>query len=149
MNFRHANHVARSSLHRINNYEWQRQHTLSLCVRTRAVRAVACKRDVTPAIWRDFFRLNASAPCKRASFDAGIFDGSSHELGFDFERRAREREFWLMGTHLWPLRTPKARPRRPARPRPHPGFEFAPDTASIICERPIAADGASSVVPPY
>ena len=92
MNFRHANHVARSSLHRINNYEWQRQHTLSLCVRTRAVRAVACKRDVTPAIWRDFFRLNASAPCKRASFDAGIFDGSSHELGFDFERRARERE---------------------------------------------------------
>jgi hypothetical protein len=109
----------------------------------------SCKRDVTPAIWRDFFRLNASAPCKRASFDAGIFDGSSHELGFDFERRAREREFWLMGTHLWPLRTPKARPRRPARPRPHPGFEFAPDTASIICERPIAADGASSVVPLY
>jgi hypothetical protein len=107
MNFRHANHVARSSLHRINNYEWQRQHTLSLCVRTRAVRAVACKRDVTPAIWRDFFRLNASAPCKRASFDAGIFDGSSHELGFDFERRARERErereFWLTGTHLWPF----------------------------------------------
>ena len=67
----------------------------------------SCKRDVTPAIWRDFFRLNASAPCKRASFDAGIFDGSSHELGFDFERRAREREFWLMGTHLWPLRTPR------------------------------------------
>ena len=31
-------------------------------------------------------------------------------------------EFWLTGTHLGPLRTPKARSRRPARrPRPHDG----------------------------
>jgi hypothetical protein len=114
----------------------------------------SCKRDVTSAIWRDFFRLNASAPCKRASFDAGIFDGSSHELGFDFERRARERE--------------RERERVLADGNASVAVADAEDetastgkTASASrlrirtrhdqhhLERPIAADGASSVVPPY
>ena len=48
-------------------------------------------------------------------------------------------EFWLTGTHLGPLRTPKgeiAPTGKAFRVRMMASFEFAPDTASIICERP-------------
>ena len=48
-------------------------------------------------------------------------------------------EFWLTGTHLGPLRTPKgeiAPTGKTFRVRIMASFEFAPGTASIICERP-------------
>jgi hypothetical protein len=48
-------------------------------------------------------------------------------------------KFWLTGTHLGPLRTPKgeiAPTGKAFRVRMMASFEFAPDTASIICERP-------------
>jgi SnoaL-like polyketide cyclase len=48
-------------------------------------------------------------------------------------------EFWLTGTHLGPLRTPKgeiAPTGRAFRVRMMASFEFAPGTAKIICERP-------------
>ena len=48
-------------------------------------------------------------------------------------------EFWLTGTHLGPLRTPKgeiAPTGTTFRVRIMASFEFAPGTASIICERP-------------
>jgi hypothetical protein len=48
-------------------------------------------------------------------------------------------EFWLTGTHLGPLRTSKgeiAPTRKAFRVRMMASFEFAPDTARIICERP-------------
>ena len=48
-------------------------------------------------------------------------------------------EFWLTGTHLGPLRTPKseiAPTGKAFRVRMMASFEFAPGTASIICERP-------------
>ncbi len=48
-------------------------------------------------------------------------------------------EFWLMGTHLGPLRTPKgeiAPTRKTFRVRMMASFEFAPNSAKIICERP-------------
>jgi hypothetical protein len=50
-------------------------------------------------------------------------------------------EFWLTGTHLEPLRTPKgeiAPTGRAFRVRMMASFEFSPDTGSIICERPIS-----------
>jgi len=48
-------------------------------------------------------------------------------------------EFWLTGTHLGPLRTPTgeiAPMGKAFRVRMMASFEFAPGTASIICERP-------------
>ena len=48
-------------------------------------------------------------------------------------------EFWLTETHLGPLRTPKgeiAPTGKTFRVRIMASFEFAPGTASIICERP-------------
>ena len=48
-------------------------------------------------------------------------------------------EFWLTGTHLGPLRTPKgeiAPTGKAFRVRMMASFEFAPDSAKIICERP-------------
>ena len=48
-------------------------------------------------------------------------------------------EFWLTGTHLGPLRTPKgeiAPTGRAFRVRIMASFEFAPGSAKIICERP-------------
>jgi predicted ester cyclase len=48
-------------------------------------------------------------------------------------------EFWLTGTHLGPLRTPKgeiAPTGKSFRVRMMASFEFAPGTAKIICERP-------------
>src|ERR1041385_8922219 len=48
-------------------------------------------------------------------------------------------EFWLTGTHLGPLRTPKgevAPTGKAFRVRMMASFEFAPDTAKIVCERP-------------
>src|SRR5436190_21483655 len=48
-------------------------------------------------------------------------------------------EFWLTGTHLGPLRTPKgeiAPTGKAFRVRMMASFEFAPGTAKIICERP-------------
>jgi ketosteroid isomerase-like protein len=48
-------------------------------------------------------------------------------------------EFWLTGTHLGPLRTPKgeiAPTGKAFRVRMMASFEFAPGTARIICERP-------------
>ena len=48
-------------------------------------------------------------------------------------------EFWLTGTHLGPLRTPKgeiAPSGRSFRVRMMASFEFEPGTAKIICERP-------------
>ena len=50
-------------------------------------------------------------------------------------------EFWLTGTHLGPLRTPKgeiAPTGRSFRVRMMASFEFEPGTAKIICERPIS-----------
>src|ERR1700716_3295984 len=48
-------------------------------------------------------------------------------------------EFWLTGTHLGLLRTPKgeiAPTGKAFRVRIMASFEFAPDTAKIVCERP-------------
>jgi predicted ester cyclase len=48
-------------------------------------------------------------------------------------------EFWLTGTHLGPLRTPKgdiAPTGKAFRVRMMASFEFAPGSAKIICERP-------------
>jgi predicted ester cyclase len=48
-------------------------------------------------------------------------------------------EFWLTGTHLGPLRTPKgeiAPTGKAFRVRMMASFEFAPDSAKIVCERP-------------
>jgi len=48
-------------------------------------------------------------------------------------------EFWLTGTHLGPLRTPKgeiAPTGKAFRVRIMASFEFAPGSAKIICERP-------------
>ena len=48
-------------------------------------------------------------------------------------------EFWLTGTHLGPLRTPKgeiAATGKAFRVRMMASFEFAPKSAKIICERP-------------
>ena len=48
-------------------------------------------------------------------------------------------EFWLTGTHLGPLRTPKgeiAPTGKTFRVRMMASFEFAPDSARIVCERP-------------
>ena len=48
-------------------------------------------------------------------------------------------EFWLTGTHLGPLRTPKGEigpTGKSFRARMMASFEFAPDSAGIICERP-------------
>jgi hypothetical protein len=48
-------------------------------------------------------------------------------------------EFWLTGTHLGPLRTRKgeiAPTGKAFRVRMMTSFEFVPDTARIICERP-------------
>jgi hypothetical protein len=48
-------------------------------------------------------------------------------------------EFWLTGTHLGPLRTPKgeiAPTGKSFRVRMMASFEFAPGTTGIICERP-------------
>jgi hypothetical protein len=48
-------------------------------------------------------------------------------------------EFWLTGTYLGPLRTPKgeiASTGKAFRVRMMASFEFAPGSAKIICERP-------------
>ena len=48
-------------------------------------------------------------------------------------------EFWLTGTHLGPLRTPKgeiAPTGKKFRVRMMASFEFEPGSAKIICERP-------------
>ena len=48
-------------------------------------------------------------------------------------------EFWLTGTHLGPMRTPKgeiAATGKACRVRMMASFEFAPNSAKIICERP-------------
>jgi limonene-1,2-epoxide hydrolase len=48
-------------------------------------------------------------------------------------------EFWLIGTHLGPLRTPKgeiAPTGKAFRVRIMASFEFAPGSAKIMCERP-------------
>jgi hypothetical protein len=48
-------------------------------------------------------------------------------------------EFWLTGTHLGPLRTPKGEigpTGKSFRVRMMASFEFASDSAGIICERP-------------
>jgi predicted ester cyclase len=48
-------------------------------------------------------------------------------------------EFWLTGTHLGPLRTPKgeiAPTGKAFRVRMMASFEFTPGSAKIICERP-------------
>jgi len=48
-------------------------------------------------------------------------------------------EFWLTGTHLGPLRTPKreiAPTGRKFRVRMMASFEFAPGSNRIVCERP-------------
>jgi hypothetical protein len=48
-------------------------------------------------------------------------------------------EFWLTGTHLGPLRTPKgeiAPSGKSFRVRMMASFEFEPGSAKIICERP-------------
>jgi ketosteroid isomerase-like protein len=48
-------------------------------------------------------------------------------------------EFWLTGTHLGPLRTPKgeiAPTRKAFRVRMMASFAFAPGSAKIVCERP-------------
>jgi ketosteroid isomerase-like protein len=48
-------------------------------------------------------------------------------------------EFWLTGTHLGPLRTPKgeiAATGKTFRVRMMASFEFARDSAKIVCERP-------------
>ena len=48
-------------------------------------------------------------------------------------------EFWLTGTHLGPLRTPKgeiAATGRAFRVRMMASFEFAPGSDKIVCERP-------------
>ena len=48
-------------------------------------------------------------------------------------------EFWLTGTHLGPLRTPKgdiAPTGKTFRVRMAASFEFAAGTAKIVCERP-------------
>jgi hypothetical protein len=96
-------------------------YAFALRENSRCARCCQQARCYSRAVWRDFFKLNASAPCKRASFDAGIFDGSSHELGFDLSdartrARAREREREReRSANRWPLRTPKAGRRRPER----------------------------------
>lgn len=54
-------------------------------------------------------------------------------------------EFWLTGTHLGPLRTPKgtiAATGRSFRVRMAATFEFAPGTDKIVCERPYFDQGA-------
>jgi limonene-1,2-epoxide hydrolase len=48
-------------------------------------------------------------------------------------------EFWLTGTHLGPLRTPKgeiAPTGKSFRVRMMASFEFEPGTEKIVCERP-------------
>jgi hypothetical protein len=48
-------------------------------------------------------------------------------------------EFWLTGTHVGPLRTPKteiAPTGKTFRGRVMAIFEFAPGTEGIVCERP-------------
>ena len=48
-------------------------------------------------------------------------------------------EFWLTGTHLGPLRTPKgeiAPTGRAFRVRMMASFEFAAGSDKIVCERP-------------
>lgn len=48
-------------------------------------------------------------------------------------------EFWLTGSHLGPLRTPKgeiAATGRAFRVRVMASFEFAPGSDKIVCERP-------------
>lgn len=54
-------------------------------------------------------------------------------------------EFWLTGTHLGPLRTPKGvmEPTGKAfRVRMAASFEFAPGSDRIVCERPYFDAGA-------
>ena len=54
-------------------------------------------------------------------------------------------EFWLTGTHLGPLRAAGrtiAPTGKAFRVRMAAGFEFAPDTDKIVCERPYFDQGA-------
>ena len=54
-------------------------------------------------------------------------------------------EFWLTGTHLGPLRLggrDVAPTGKPFRVRMAAGFEFAPGTDRIVCERPYFDQGA-------
>ncbi len=54
-------------------------------------------------------------------------------------------EFWLTGTHLGPLRTPKGvveATGRSFRVRMAASFEFRPGSDRIVCERPFFDSGA-------
>jgi hypothetical protein len=54
-------------------------------------------------------------------------------------------EFWLTGTHLGPLRLPGRTVEasgKAFRVRMAATFEFAPDSAGIVCERPYFDTGA-------
>lgn len=93
----------------------------------------------------------------------GVFDGEAAVRGYfaasrtPFPDQANEIiaiahdgdtvlvEFWLTGTHLGPLRTPKGvveATGKAFRIRMAATFEFAPGSDKIICERPFFDSGA-------
>jgi hypothetical protein len=67
------------------------------------------------------------------------FPDQANEIAIGAEGDSVPVEFWLTGTHLGPLRTPKgeiAPTGRAFRVRMMASFEFAPGSDRIVCERP-------------